>query len=108
MSEATCGGAQRNHTSVAGGEFSEGQKPLKSKDLSRRPIPLQSRESPVRIDPGDSLLFENFFSLRHLLLYVRPLIFECAPPATEVLLRRTTLRLRLRSLTAHPSDPGRC
>src|SRR5690554_2434840 len=49
MSEATCGGAQRNHTSVAGGEFSEGQKPLKSKDLSRHPMPLQSRESPVRI-----------------------------------------------------------
>src|SRR5690554_2956948 len=52
MSEATCGGAQRNHTSVAGGEFSERQKPLKSKDFSRRQIPLQSRESPVRIGPG--------------------------------------------------------
>src|SRR5690554_3461846 len=69
MSEATCGGAQRNHTSVAGGDCTESQKPLKSKGLSRRPIALQSRESPVRIDPGDSLLFENFVSLRHLLLY---------------------------------------
>src|SRR5690554_1702407 len=47
MSEATCGGAQRNHTSVAGGESSEGWKPLKNKGLSRRQIPLQSRESPV-------------------------------------------------------------
>src|SRR5690554_2636105 len=52
MSEATCGGAQRNHTSVAGGEFSERQKSLKSKNFSRRQIPLQSRESPVRIGPG--------------------------------------------------------
>src|SRR5690554_7267518 len=50
MSEATCGGAQRNHTSVAGGEFSEGQKSLKSKGLSRRQVPLQSRESPVRVN----------------------------------------------------------
>src|SRR5690554_531458 len=50
MSEATCGGAQRNHTFVAGGEFSERQKSLKSKGLSRRPIPLQSRESPVRVN----------------------------------------------------------
>src|SRR5690554_2269355 len=49
MSDATCGGAQRNHTSVAGGEFSKRHKPLKSKDLSRRPTPLPSRESPVRI-----------------------------------------------------------
>src|SRR5690554_4813085 len=56
MSEATCGGAQRNHTSVAGGEFSESQKSLKSKGLSRRPIPLQSRESPVRIGPGTPCL----------------------------------------------------
>src|SRR5690554_966999 len=47
ISEATCGGAQRNHTSVAGGESSEGWKPLKNKGLSRRQIPLQSRESPV-------------------------------------------------------------
>src|SRR5690554_1464754 len=69
MSEATCGGAQRNHTSLAGGDCTESQKPLKSKGLSRHQIPLQSRESPVRIDPGDSLLFENFISLRHLLLY---------------------------------------
>src|SRR5690554_1270633 len=52
MSEATCGGAQRNHTSVAGGDCTESQKSLKSKGLSRRPIPLQSRESPVRIGPG--------------------------------------------------------
>src|SRR5690554_599903 len=59
MSEATCGGAQRNHTSVAGGEFSEGQKLLKSKGLSRRQVPLKSRESPVRIDPGGSLLDEG-------------------------------------------------
>src|SRR5690554_3897496 len=66
MSEATCGGAQRNHTSVAGGEFSEHQKPLKNKNFSRRQIPLQSRESPVRIDPGDSLLFEGSFFLKHL------------------------------------------
>src|SRR5690554_5886984 len=50
MSEATCGGAQRNHTSVAGGEFSERQKSLKSKGLSRRPMPLQSRESAVRVN----------------------------------------------------------
>src|SRR5690554_4305020 len=50
MSEATCGGAQRNHTSVAGGESSERQKSLKSKGLSRRPMPLQSRESPVRVN----------------------------------------------------------
>src|SRR5690554_2144987 len=50
MSEATCGGAQRNHTSVAGGDWTESQKPLKSKGLSRRPIPLQSRESPVRVN----------------------------------------------------------
>src|SRR5690554_1301557 len=56
MSEATCGGAQRNHTSVAGGEFSERQKSLKSKGLSRRQIPLQSRESPVRIGPGTPCL----------------------------------------------------
>src|SRR5690554_538990 len=47
MSEATCGGAQRSHTSVAGGDSTEGQKPLKSKNLSRRQVPLQSRESPV-------------------------------------------------------------
>ena len=59
MSEATCGGAQRNHTSVAGGDCTESQKPLKSKGLSRRPMPLQSRESPVRIDPGGSLLDEG-------------------------------------------------
>src|SRR5690554_931780 len=72
MSEATCGGAQRNHTSVAGGEFSEHQKPLKNKNFSRRQIPLQSRESPVRIDPGDSLLFEGSFFLKHLLLYGGP------------------------------------
>src|SRR5690554_2383414 len=52
MSEATCGGAQRNHTSVAGGESSEGQKSLKSKGLSRRQVPLKSRESPGRIGPG--------------------------------------------------------
>src|SRR5690554_5822419 len=50
MSEATCGGAQRNHTSVAGGDCTERQKPLKSEGLSRRPIPLQSRESPVRVN----------------------------------------------------------
>src|SRR5690554_3100738 len=37
------------HTSVAGGDSTEGQKPLKRKDLSRRQILLQSRESPVRI-----------------------------------------------------------
>src|SRR5690554_2655138 len=72
MSEATCGGAQRNHTFVAGGEFSERQKSLKSKGLSRRQVPLQSRESPVRIGPGDSLLFKGSFSLRHLLLYEGP------------------------------------
>src|SRR5690554_6173204 len=110
MSEATCGGAQRNHTSVAGGDCTEIQKSLKGKDFSRRQIPLQSRESPVRIGPGtpcltkapnlsrifsfmeaphfrevapgdrgpawhrpgDSLLFENFLSLRHLLLYEGP------------------------------------
>src|SRR5690554_5630534 len=52
MSEATCGGAQRNHTSVAGGDFAKIQKSLKSKGLSRCHIPLQSRESPVRIGPG--------------------------------------------------------
>src|SRR5690554_8037026 len=69
MSEATCGGAQRNHTSVAGGEFSEGQKPLKSKNLSRRQVPLQSRESPVCIDPGDSLLFKRSESLKRFQLY---------------------------------------
>src|SRR5690554_3008405 len=56
MSEATCGGAQRNHTSVAGGDCTERQKPLKSKDFSRRQIPLQSRESPVRIGPGTPCL----------------------------------------------------
>src|SRR5690554_7854233 len=56
MSEATCGGAQRNHTFVAGGEFSERQKSLKSKGLSRRQVPLQSRESPVRIGPGTPCL----------------------------------------------------
>src|SRR5690554_5832041 len=50
MSEATCGGAQRNHTSVAGGDCTESQKPLKRKSLSRRPIPLKSRESPVRVN----------------------------------------------------------
>src|SRR5690554_1827724 len=49
MSEATCGGAQRNHTSVAGGDATERQKSLKSKDLSRCPMPLQCRESPVRM-----------------------------------------------------------
>src|SRR5690554_5648444 len=48
MSEATCGGAQRNHPSVAGGEFSKGQKPLKNKSFSRSHMSLQSRESPVR------------------------------------------------------------
>src|SRR5690554_6603988 len=79
VSEATCGGAQRNHTSVAGGDCTERQKPLKSKDLSRRPMPLQSRESPVRIDPGDSLLFENFFSLRHLLFYEGPSFLSAHP-----------------------------
>src|SRR5690554_3198065 len=56
MSEATCGGAQRNHTSVAGGDCTKSQKSLKSKDFSRRPIPLQSRESPVRIGPGTPCL----------------------------------------------------
>src|SRR5690554_8092985 len=50
MSEATCGGAQRNHISVAVGDCTESQKPLKSKGLSRRQIPLQSRESPVRVN----------------------------------------------------------
>src|SRR5690554_8110747 len=50
MSEATCGGAQRNHTSVAGGDCTERQKPLHSKDFSRRQIPLQSSESPVRVN----------------------------------------------------------
>src|SRR5690554_6336837 len=50
MSEATCGGAQRNHTSVAGGDCTESQKSLKSKGLSRRQIHLQSRESPVRVN----------------------------------------------------------
>src|SRR5690554_8142626 len=50
MSEAPCGGAQRNHTSVAGGDSTEGQKPLKSKNLSRRQVPLLSRESPVRVN----------------------------------------------------------
>src|SRR5690554_5877103 len=56
MSEATCGGAQRNHTSVAGGDCTERQKPLKSNGFSRRPIPLKSRESPVRIGPGTPCL----------------------------------------------------
>src|SRR5690554_1598809 len=82
MSEATCGGAQRNHTSVAGGDFSEGQKPLINKSLSRRPIPLPSRESPVRIVPGGSLLFEDFLSLRHFLLYAG-LSFLCAHPRLQ-------------------------
>src|SRR5690554_6989362 len=50
MSEATCGGAQRNHTSVAGGDFAKIQKSLKSNGFSRRPIPLKSRESPVRVN----------------------------------------------------------
>src|SRR5690554_5969823 len=54
MSEATCGGAQRNHTSVAGGDCTERQKPLKSKGLSRRPIPLPSRESPEDKKPHSS------------------------------------------------------
>src|SRR5690554_952962 len=48
MSEATCDGAQLNHTSVAGGDFTKIQKSLKSNGFSRRPIPLKSRESPVR------------------------------------------------------------
>src|SRR5690554_3699168 len=69
MSEATCGGAQRNHTSVAGGDCTESQKPLKSKGLSRHQIPLQSRESPVRIDPGDFLLDEGSESLENFQLY---------------------------------------
>src|SRR5690554_3130522 len=69
MSEATCGGAQRNHTSVAGGDCTESQKPLKRKSLSRHQIPLQSRESPVRIDPGDSLLDEGSESLEDFQLY---------------------------------------
>jgi len=56
MSEATCGGAQRNHTFVAGGDATEHQKSLKCKGLSRRPIPLQSRESPVCIGPGTPCL----------------------------------------------------
>src|SRR5690554_6539937 len=56
MSEATCGRAQRNHTSVAGGDATDRQKPLKSTRLSRRQIPLQSRESPVRIGPGTPCL----------------------------------------------------
>src|SRR5690554_2813614 len=50
MSEAPCGGAQRNHTSVAGGDSTEGQKPLKSRDFSRRQVPLPCRESPVRVN----------------------------------------------------------
>src|SRR5690554_4193903 len=50
MSEATCGGAQRNHTSVAGGDCTESQKSLKSKGFSRHQIPLQSRESPVCVN----------------------------------------------------------
>src|SRR5690554_3483380 len=79
MSEATCGGAQRNHTSVAGGDFAEHHKPLKSKDFSRRQIPLQSRESPVRIDPGDSLLFEGSESLEDFQLYGGPSFSRSRP-----------------------------
>src|SRR5690554_3261377 len=60
-SEATCGGAQRNHTSVAGGDATERQKSLKSKGLSRRKILLQSRKSPVRIGPGTPCFMKTFF-----------------------------------------------
>src|SRR5690554_7734349 len=74
MSEATCGGAQRNHTSVAGGDCTESQKPLKSKNFSRRQIPLQSRESPVRIGP-ETPCFSKAPNLSRIFSFIKALHF---------------------------------
>src|SRR5690554_2646298 len=50
MSEAPCGGAQRNHTSVAGGDCTEGQKLPICSQVPRRQKPAPCRESPVRVN----------------------------------------------------------
>src|SRR5690554_5234869 len=51
MSEATCGGAQRNHTSVAGGECTESQKPLKKKEFIEAPNTFAKQRVPGSREP---------------------------------------------------------